>query len=201
MQDTKNKIEAILFVTGRFMDVEEIARHASIGSIGHVKEVLQELIKDYAHKEGALIIHEDQGKFKLGIKKEYNYLTTGLLQESELDEPTMRTLALIAYKQPVLQADIIDMRGTNAYDHIHILKEHQLITSERKGRTRALKLAPKFYDYFDIVESELKKNIETESIQKITSDTEQLEQEVEVLEKALQEKQKEHQQSEEKKDE
>ncbi len=48
------------------------------------------------------------------------------------------------------------MRGNSAYDHIRTLKELEFITSEPKGRSRLLKLTPKFFDYFDIVEKEMK---------------------------------------------
>jgi gas vesicle protein len=48
------------------------------------------------------------------------------------------------------------MRGNGAYDHIKVLREMEFVTSERKGRSRLLKLTPKFFEYFDIVEQEMK---------------------------------------------
>jgi len=155
MDDIKNKIEAILFTTGRFMDVEEIAKLCQIGSTGVVKEILEKLKEEYDKKNGSLMLFNEDNKWKLNIKKEYNYLTTELLTSSEFDEPTTKTLAIIAYRQPVLQSEIIDIRGNGGYEHIKTLRENEFITSERKGRTRMLKLTPKFYDYFDIVENKL----------------------------------------------
>lgn len=156
MEDIKNRIEAILFTTGRLMDTEEISRLCGIGSIGILKEALQELIKDYQIRNTALEILEENGRYKLNIKKSYNYLTTKLLDNSELDRPAQETLAIIAYKQPVLQSDIIKIRGTGAYDHIKILREQEFIISEKHGRSRMLKVAQKFYEYFDIVEDQMK---------------------------------------------
>ncbi len=150
MNDIKNRIEAILFTTGQFMDLEEIAKLCNIGSIGVVKDALNELVKEYNNRNCALQIFEENGKFKLNIRKDYVYLTNKLLNDTELDKPTQETLAVIAYKQPVLQSEIIQMRGNKAYDHIKVLKEHEFITSEKHGRTRLLKLTQKFYDYFDI---------------------------------------------------
>ena len=106
------------------------------------------------------MVFEDSGKFKLGLKKDYTYLTSKLLDNAELDAPTQQTLAIIAYKQPVMQADIIKVRGSGAYDHIKILRENEFITSERFGRTRILKLASKFYDYFDVVDEKLQSKME-----------------------------------------
>ncbi len=192
MQDTKNRIEAVLFTTGRFMDAEEIAQLCGIGSIGHIKEAIQELQKDYEKRETSLVLVEEEGSYKLTIKKDYNFLTTGLLDQSELDGPTLKTLSLIAYKQPALQSEIIDMRGVGAYDHIKILKDNQFIVSEPKGRTRVLKLAPKFFDYFDLVEGQIVPSLTNEKITQIEQDTKHMEEEVDKIEKTLEEKQHEH---------
>ncbi|MFH1637983.1 MAG: SMC-Scp complex subunit ScpB [Candidatus Woesearchaeota archaeon] len=152
MQDIKNRIEAILFTTGKFMNMEELAQFCHIGSVGSVKDALHSLIQDYKEKDSALEIFEENGKYKLNIKKAYNYLTTNLLNDSELDKPTQETLAIIAYRNPALQSDIIKLRGNGAYDHIKRLKEIGFVVSEKYGRTRKVKLTQKFFDYFDIVD-------------------------------------------------
>jgi len=172
MKETKNKIEAILFTTGRFMDVDEIAKLIGVGSIGIVKAALNELRNDYNSKNGSLEIIEENNRFKLNIKKLYNYLTTSLLTDSEFDRPTTNTLAIIAYKNPVLQSEIIEIRGNKAYDHIKLLRENGFITSEKKGRTRLLKLTSKFFDYFDIVENELKSKFNNVEIKAVIDEVE-----------------------------
>ena len=151
----KNKIEAILFTIGKFLTVQEIAKLAGINSIDTVKYDLENLKKEYENKNGALEIINEDDKWKLSIKKEYLYLTEKLLTSSELDRPTQETLAIIAYKNPVLQAEVIKIRGNKAYDHIKILKENNFITSEKSGRTRLLKLTQKFFEYFDVIEDKL----------------------------------------------
>ncbi|MBI2667136.1 SMC-Scp complex subunit ScpB [Candidatus Woesearchaeota archaeon] len=173
MQDIKHKIEAILFTTGRFMDTEEISKLIGIGSIGIVKETLNKLIDDYKSKTTSLEIIEDNNKFKLNIKKEYNYLTTSLLKDSEFDNQTTKTLAIIAYKNPVLQSEIIDIRGNKAYDHIKLLKDNGFINSEKKGRTRLIKLSPKFFDYFDVVENELRSKFTNVEISTVINEVEE----------------------------
>jgi len=158
--DDKKKIEAVLFTTGRFMTTQEIAEACELGSVGYVKELLQELHQDYTSKDGALALIEHDGRFKMNIKKEYGHLTNKLVSTTEFDGPTIKTLAIIAYKSPVMQSDIIKIRGTTAYDHIKILKENGLITTDKSGRTRIIKLAQKFYDYFDIAEKEVKEEFQ-----------------------------------------
>lgn len=158
MED-KKKVEAVLFTTGRFMDLEEISKACGIGSIGYIKELIEQLKKDYSEKDSALMIQELDNKYKLNIKKEYGSITNKLISTKELDSPTTKTLAIIAYKQPVLQSMVIKIRGNKAYDHINILKEQGLILSEKSGRTRMLKLTSKFYDYFDIDDKLLKETL------------------------------------------
>ena len=84
------------------------------------------------------------------------HLTTQLLKDTELDKQTQETLALIAFKQPVLQSLIIKMRGNKAYEHIAKLLQLEFISSEKSGRTRLIKITQKFYEYFDIIDKELK---------------------------------------------
>ena len=160
LNEYKRRIEAILFTTGKFLTVEELARMCNLGSIGIVKDCINELKKEYDGRDTSLEIIDNDNAYKLNIKRDYLYLTTQLLEDSELDKSTQETLALIAYKQPVLQSEIIKMRGNGAYDHIKKLKEMEFLTSEKTGRTRTLKATSKFYEYFDVVDNELKKNME-----------------------------------------
>ena len=156
MQDDKNKAETVLFTTGRFLNLDEISKLSGIGSVGYLKELLDGLKKDYETRNGALEIISQGEKWKINIRKEYLHLTENLLTDAELDRPTQETLAVIAYKNPAQQHEIIKIRGNKAYDHIGILKELDFVTSEPSGRSRLLKLTQKFYDYFDVVADQLK---------------------------------------------
>jgi len=161
MEDVKKKVEAILFTTGRFMSVEEVAAMAGIGSSGFVAKTLDELRKDYEIKNSALVVINENSKWKLNIRKEYLHLTLRLLADCEMERPFQETLAVIAYKNPVLQSDIIKIRGNGGYEHVKFLRENGFISSERYGRTRLLKLTSKFFDYFDIVEDQLKSKFDS----------------------------------------
>ena len=159
--EVKHKIEAVLFTLGKFVSLEDLAKYCELGSIGLVKEALEELKKDYQVRTGSLEVQEHEDKVKLNIKKEFGYLTNKLLSSNELDSPTTKTLAIIAYKQPVTQNEVIKMRGNKAYDHIKSLKESNLVTAEKKGRTRLLKLTNNFYEYFDVMETEVKEKFKS----------------------------------------
>jgi len=157
MEDIKNKVEAVLFTTGRFLAVEDISNLTNIKELELIKQELNNLIQEYSSKNSSLQIISQGNQFKLTLRKEYLNLTTQLLKDTELDKPTQETLALIAYKQPVLQSLIIKMRGNSAYEHISRLHELEFVESDKSGRTRLIKTTPKFYEYFDVVDEELKK--------------------------------------------
>ncbi len=159
MNDVKNKAEAVLFTTGRFLTIEDISNLAGISSQESIKDALTNLIQDYNSRNSPLEIIRQGNQYKLTLKKEYLHLTTQLLRDTELDKPTQQTLALIAFKQPVLQSLIIKMRGNTAYEHIAKLTQLEFIESEKYGRTRKIKTTPKFYEYFDVLEKELRGNL------------------------------------------
>lgn len=156
MQEDKKKVETVLFTTGRYIGLDELSKMCGIGSVGYLKQVIESLKSDYSTRDSSLEVIQQGEKWKLGIRKQYLYLTETLLTDSELDKGTQETLAVIAYKNPAMQSDIIKIRGNGAYDHIKILKELDFIASEQSGRTRILKLSQKFFDYFDVVEDQLK---------------------------------------------
>ncbi len=175
-QDLKLKVEAVLFITGRFMLPEEFSPYCH-NSLEDIKIALTELKKEYDQKQTALEIFNESDKWKLGLKRSYNYLTSSLISDAELDRPSQETLAVIAYKQPMTQSEVIKVRGNKAYDHIQRLKELDFIISEKFGRTRLLKLTQKFYDYFDIPDTKLKQEfqkIETKVLESLEKEAKQI---------------------------
>ena len=159
MSEDKNRVEAVLFTTGKFLDIDSLGLMAEIKDLDYLKRILEELKQDYEERKSSLELINEKNKWRLNIKKDYLYLTEKLLTDTELDKPTQETLAIIAYRQPAVQSDIIDIRGNKAYDHVKALKENGFLISEKFGRTRILKLTQKFYDYFDVVEENLKETL------------------------------------------
>jgi len=160
MEENKKKVEAILFTTGRFLTLEEISQHCEIKPVEKVKEILDSLKKDYEDKDSALEIIHENNKWKLNIKKEHLAITQKLLEHAEFNIPVQETLAVIAYKQPAIQSDVVKIRGNKSYDHIHFLEEAGFVIGEKFGRTKLLKLTEKFYDYFDVVQEQLKERLQ-----------------------------------------
>ena len=149
-QEDKKKVEAVLFTTGKFMAIEEISNGAGIGSPGYVKELLEELRKEYEAKDSAMYVQDVEGKFKLNIKKEYGHIANKLVATTEMDNSTTKTLAVIAYKDPAFQSDIIKIRGNKAYEHIKKFAEMGLVNKKKIGHTAELTLTEQFHEYFNV---------------------------------------------------
>lgn len=149
MSELKKRLEAILFASGKGVSESDLVDYTD-SKLKEVKKALEELQKEYDEKDSSLAITQTEDKWKLTVKGKYTLDVQKIVSETELPKPILKTLALVAYKSPVLQADIINMRGQGAYDHIKVLVKQKLITKDEEGRSYILKITDKFYNYFDV---------------------------------------------------
>jgi segregation and condensation protein B len=148
MEDRK-KIEAVLFAIGDKIEEEEIARLTKL-DLATVRNELAALKQDYIEKSSTFILLNEGTKWKLTVREDYMSIVQKIVPKTELSRPVMETLAVIAWKAPVLQSYIVEVRSTKAYDHIEELVNMGFVTKQRYGRSYMLKLAPQFFEYFDI---------------------------------------------------
>jgi len=153
MEELKNKVEAVLFSSGKKMTVEEISRLCRTAP-NLVTEQLQELKSDYDSKNSSLLLMDEGDGWKLTVREQYTSVVRKIVAETELTKTMMETLAVIAWKAPVLQSDIVKLRTNKAYDHLRELESSGFISREKHGRTRLLKLTERFFNYFDLKNSD-----------------------------------------------
>ncbi len=146
---TKRKIEAILFASGRFIDAKKIASFISVSEKEAVI-ALRELQDEYNFSQSALHILEEDEAWKLHVRNEFLELISKVISDTEISGPVTETLAVIAWRSPVLQSEVIEIRGSNAYEHVKELVERNFIIKEPEGRSYRLRITEKFFDYFDI---------------------------------------------------
>jgi segregation and condensation protein B len=152
-QDIKKKLEAMLFASGRKMTIEELSRLCRSRS-DFVQKQLNELKLEYEKKDSSLLLMDENDGWKLTVKEQYTQFVQKIVAETELTKSLIETLAVIAWKAPVLQSQIIKVRTNKAYDHLSELETSGFISRERHGRTKMIKLTDKFYKYFDIKSKE-----------------------------------------------
>lgn len=149
MEQLKSRIEAVLFTTAKALTAKEIGEILDTDTES-VEEALLELIMDYSSRDGALEIDDENG-YILQVKEEHMDIVEKLCPV-ELKPAVLRTLSVIALKEPIRQTVLKDMRGSNAYEHVQELLEKGLIsrTKDKNGRSYNLKTTPKFAEYFKL---------------------------------------------------
>ncbi len=144
----KARIEAVLFITARAVSTDEISNILDVEK-EEIEEAMLDLIMDYSSREGALEIDDEDG-YIIQVKEDYIDIVE-LLCPVDLKPAVLRTLSVIALKEPIRQTDLKELRS-NAYEHIQELLEKGLIirTKDKNGRSYNIKTSPKFAEYFKL---------------------------------------------------
>lgn len=144
----KARIEAVLFITAQALDVKDIAEILKEEDVV-VEEALLDLIMDYAAREGALEIDDENG-YILQVKEEYMDIVEQLCPV-ELKPSVLKTLTIIALKEPIRQSYLKELRS-NAYEHVAELLKMGLVSKNRdkNGRSFNLRTTQKFKEYFKL---------------------------------------------------
>ncbi len=146
-KEAKRVIEAALFTSPGAVSIKELANIISI-NVAETRIIVNELIHDYEAKDTSLEIRDDAQGIRMAVKEKYEDHVSHMAASPELHKGMMKTLAYIAYKQPVKQSEVINLRNSKAYEHIRILLEKGFISKEKKGITFILHTTPKFREYF-----------------------------------------------------
>ncbi len=148
----KLAIEAILFSADKPISIEEMGKISGIER-DMVREIVANLIDDYRRRETALEIIQLGKGYVMRVRPAFlKYVER--LAERDLDRGTLRTLATIAFHQPIKMSDLAKKRGNKAYGHVKKLEELGLVDAEKSGRTRILRTTKTFCEYFGIEESD-----------------------------------------------
>ncbi len=148
--DLTRTLEAILYLKARPLSLEELAR-LSRRPVIEVREALLDLLEDYGRRACALEVIEGTDGYALQLKPEYEHLVYEIAP-AELGVGALRTLAVIALKGPLTQREVVEFRGSGAYDQVRDLVEKSFITKQKEGdgRSYRLKVTEKFFQYFAI---------------------------------------------------
>jgi len=144
------QIEAILYLKGETLSIAEIAEYAGCDR-EDAEDALIELMADYAHRDSALEVVETPAGYSLQLRSSFHPLMKDLVPP-ELGTGALRTLAAIALKNPIAQADLINLRGSGAYQHIQELVELGFVKKRRQteGRSYWLQVTDKFHRHFEV---------------------------------------------------
>lgn len=148
MTELKQKIEAILFSTGKEVTLQELMRLCNVEE-EEIKQAISELKNQYAFSS-TIMLAEEGDAWKLAVREAHLPLVRRVVKQTELTKTLVETLAVVTWKAPVLQSDVVKIRTNKAYDHLRLLEEKGFITRKKHGRTQLINLTQKFFEYFDL---------------------------------------------------
>jgi segregation and condensation protein B len=144
----KAVIEAALFASGRTLTPRELADLSTL-SEERARALANDLAAEYATRDSGIEIKSIGEGYSMQVRFGLAGRVLSFAPK-EIEAPLIRTLAIIAYKQPIKQSVLVEIRGNKSYDHVKELEERGLINAEKFSRTKLLTTTRGFADYFGI---------------------------------------------------
>lgn len=123
-------IESILFVSKDPVEPEKIMNYLNILTVSEFDRIISSLDEHYKENKRGIFLKRTSGGLQLATKpcmhpflKEF----FSIKSSSRLTVPSLETLAIIAYRQPVTLAEISDLRGVNSVGPVKNLLQKKLI--------------------------------------------------------------------------
>jgi segregation and condensation protein B len=143
--------EAALYVSGRPLDFKTIGSIIGARSEEKIRSIARAIAERYAKMDSPVQVLElPDGRFVMQLRPEFSKHVRKLSNRPLLTPGPLRTLSFIALRQPIQQSLVIRVRGKLAYQHVKQLKEMDLISYEKLGRSRVLRTTITFADYFNL---------------------------------------------------
>jgi len=129
MATVRASVEALLFVSEVPLSLTKIKEILSMYTHGEITAALKDLHEEYAGEGHGFALAEVAQGYQLRTKPEYAGLVRKLnkMTPTRLSRAALETLAVIAYKQPLVRSEIEGIRGVDAGGVLHLLLEKKLI--------------------------------------------------------------------------
>ena len=182
MEEIKNIIESLLLVAEEPLTINRINTILTPAGEKEIRKALSELAEEYETRKGGFFLREVAGGYQIRTRPEYREWIKRLIQPRalRLSKAALETLAIIAYKQPIIRSDIEHIRGVNCGGILRMLLERKLIRvlgrREIPGRPLIYATTKQFLEVFDLKDlKDLPTPEEIESLENATSlDTEEI---------------------------
>ena len=144
-------VESVLFSASHPVSVNEIKEPTGL-PIKKITEALEQLIENYNIKrksDTSIEVIKAGNKYTMQLKKKFFEQST-MVAKPEIQPYLLKTLALIAFHQPIKQSNLRRMIGPRVYDHVDELSDRNLIHAKKHGTTEMLTTTKLFPEYFGI---------------------------------------------------
>jgi segregation and condensation protein B len=156
---TKGIVEALLFASDAPLSPDRLRDVVGDVTDGELAEIIESLRADYRESGRAFDIFQLEGGYQVLSRAEYAEWVEQLFVErrkAKLSRASLETLAIIAYKQPIVKTEIEMIRGVGADGVIRTLMERNLVTitgrAEGVGRPLLYGTTEQFLNYFGLNE-------------------------------------------------
>jgi segregation and condensation protein B len=154
--DIKRILEALIFVSEGPLSLAQMSQVLETEDKEAVKAALEELLAEYQGLERAFSLVEVAGGYAFRTRSELAFWLRRLRREqvTRLSRAALETLAIIAYKQPVLKAEIERLRGVEVGGVLRMLMEKDLARvvgrKDLPGRPLVYGTTKRFLEVFDL---------------------------------------------------
>src|SRR5436189_2122374 len=143
--------EAALYVSGRPLDFKTIGSVIGARSEEKIRSIARAIAERYAKLDSPVqVVELPDGRFVMQLRPEFVKHVRKLSNRPLLTPGPLRTLSFIALRQPIPQSHVVRVRGKLAYQHVKQLKEMDLISYDKIGRSKTLRTTTTFADYFNL---------------------------------------------------
>ena len=150
-------IESLIFAAEEPITLRKLVDIIGDIDSAQVLEAVTQLKNDYETQGRSFQIEEIAGGYQLFTKPEYYEWIAKLRKksgETKLSQAALETLAIIAYKQPILRADVESIRGVQSGQIIRLLMEKDLVKvigrDESLGHPLLYGTTKKLLEYFGL---------------------------------------------------
>ena len=151
------RVEAVLFLARQPLSSRKIAQLANLADGNEARTLIRRLRRLYDAGTSAFQVEEVAGGYQLLTRRPLAPWLRRLSQtsvETRLSAPAMETLAVVAYRQPVLRAEVEAIRGVHCDEMLRQLLERDLIRivarSEDLGRPLLYGTTKRFLELFGL---------------------------------------------------
>ena len=155
MEKLKEIIESLLFVAETALTIERI-KQVTTADAKEIRDALQALADEYESRQGGFYLNEVAGGYQIRTRPEYNEWIKRLIQPNppRMSKAALETLAIIAYKQPIIRSDIEHIRGVDCGGILRLLLERKFLRvlgrKEIPGRPLIYATTKQFLEVFDL---------------------------------------------------
>lgn len=144
-------LEAALYVAGRPLDLNMLGRVINTRSKKKIQYLVKKLAEEYQSRHMSLEVLElENERYVLQLKHQFSSKVRRLAIRPLLTNGPLKTLSYIAYRQPISQKQVTDVRGRHVYGHIRQLIDMGLVETEKTGRAHLLRTTDYFSDFFGL---------------------------------------------------